>query len=257
MARIRSIKPEFWTDRKLARLSRDARLLYISLWNLADEHGRVHGDTRYIKGHCLPYDDDLSLAAVDGLLRELELASRVHRYEVDGDPFLFLPKLASHQRLEPTKVPSRLPEPPAHAQNTPDTPSSEPRADSSARDADLSEPSVALQVAGSRLQVAGSRAQDSAAQITGEYVANLRKKPPQQVVAQLAHVIKQLIVNDEIDPEDVRAGLALWHAKAGHPNALPSFVNEAMNRPPPTSVADSRVLGYLALADKLSEGEPA
>ena len=38
MARIRSIKPEFWDDRKLAkRASRDARLLYIALWNLADE----------------------------------------------------------------------------------------------------------------------------------------------------------------------------------------------------------------------------
>ena len=42
MARIRSVKPEFWTDRKLARCtSRDARLLYIALWNISDEHGRL------------------------------------------------------------------------------------------------------------------------------------------------------------------------------------------------------------------------
>ena len=32
MARIRSVKPEYWDDRKLAkRTSRDARLLYIAL----------------------------------------------------------------------------------------------------------------------------------------------------------------------------------------------------------------------------------
>lgn len=112
MARIRSIKPEFWTDRKLARCTRDARLLYISMWNLADEWGRLHGDARFVKGHCFPYDDDLSLTAVERLLAELEAAGRVQRYADGDDPFLFLPKLAAHQRLEPHKTPSRLPAPP-------------------------------------------------------------------------------------------------------------------------------------------------
>jgi hypothetical protein len=50
VARIRSIKPEYWADQDLAeQVSRDARLLYIGLWNLADEHGRLRGDPRYIK----------------------------------------------------------------------------------------------------------------------------------------------------------------------------------------------------------------
>src|SRR3954471_23554574 len=106
MARIRSVKPEFWSDRRLAtRVSRDARLLYVALWNFADEHGRLHGDTRYVKGNCLPYDDDLDLRDVDRLLGELETASRIQRYEHDGDPYIFLPKLSTHQRLEPAKVP--------------------------------------------------------------------------------------------------------------------------------------------------------
>ncbi len=57
MARIRSVKPEFWLDRRLARgVSRDARLLYIGLWNLSDEHGRVRGDARYLKGQLFAYD---------------------------------------------------------------------------------------------------------------------------------------------------------------------------------------------------------
>lgn len=187
MARIRSIKPEFWDDRKLAkRTSRDARLLYIALWNLADEWARLNGDPQWIKGQVFSYDDDLDSAAIGKLLEELEnpALGAVIAYEVDGDPYLFLPKLAKHQRLEPEKVNngrSRLPAPPAWATNPrdPEPPpaapappasqsehradSSESRADEIARRADESEPdansSALLYVmgAGSREHVAGGR----------------------------------------------------------------------------------------------------
>lgn len=164
MARIRSVKPEFWDDRKLARrASRDARLLYIALWNLADEHARLNGDPQWIKGQVFSYDDDLDAAAIGRLLRELAdpALGAVIMYEADGDPYLFLPKLAKHQRLEPEKVKSRLPEPPLTCEppERPDPPplradSSASRADSSERDANSS---ALLYVAGSREHVAGSR----------------------------------------------------------------------------------------------------
>lgn len=109
MARIRSVKPEFWLDRKLARgLSLAARLLYVGLWNYADEHGRLHGDPAVIKGEIFPYDD----VDVPALLVELAALGRVQPYEFEGDPYLFLPKLSKHQRLEPNKAKSRLPDPP-------------------------------------------------------------------------------------------------------------------------------------------------
>ncbi|MEV4247000.1 hypothetical protein AB0J63_26750 [Streptosporangium canum] len=192
MARIRSIKPEYWSDRSVARLSRDARLLYIAMWNQADEHGRLHGDTRWIKGHCFPYEDDLDLADVDRLLDELAAGRKAQRYVVDDDPYVFLPNLAKHQRLEAAKVPSRLPAPPdlsgpdddpsgrradksardsdesapgsdIHSWGKLDSgessqvnPLTQIGADKSARDADESGPIRALQVAGSRWQAAGS-----------------------------------------------------------------------------------------------------
>jgi hypothetical protein len=180
MARIRSIKPEFWDDRKLARsVSRDARMLYIGLWSQADEHARCNGDPHWIKGHVFPYDDDLTDDVIDSLLHSLVTARRVVAYEVDGDPYLFLPKLAQHQRLE-TKVESRLPPPPEpgsdesapHVETTthsPDEPAPHadepaPHAGEAAPDADEPAPDPddpalarALQVAGSREQVAGSR----------------------------------------------------------------------------------------------------
>lgn len=114
MARIRSLKPEFWLDRKLARkLSRDERMLYMGLWNQADEHGRALGDPVVVKGAIFPYDDDLTIDVIDRMLDRLDSAGGVvQRYEVDGDPYLFLRKLGNHQRLEPNKSKSRHPEPP-------------------------------------------------------------------------------------------------------------------------------------------------
>ena len=124
MARIRSIKPEYWDDRKLAkRASRDARLLYIALWNLADEWGRLNGDPQWIKGQVFSYDDDLNADAIGKLLEELEnpALGAVIAYEADGDPYLFLPKLAKHQRLEPEKV-NNGPQPAARAARLGDQP---------------------------------------------------------------------------------------------------------------------------------------
>jgi hypothetical protein len=147
MARIRAVKPEFWADEGLAeQASRDARLLYIGLWNLADEHGRLRGDPRYIKGQVFPYDDDLSAADVEVLLKSLAAAKKVVRYTRDGGRYVFLPNLAKHQRLESEKVPSKLPAPPpdgadesAHDESAgPDE--SERGPGKSARGADDSEP---------------------------------------------------------------------------------------------------------------------
>ncbi len=165
MARIRSIKPEFWDDMWLAqRASRDARLLYIALWNHSDEWARCHGDPRWVKGRCFPFDDDLNLNSIDLLLRELETSGRLVRYTVKGVAYLFLPKLPVHQRLEPNKTPSRLPEP--------TIPTSELFLDSSAFGSEESAGSpeesgtiVVQQVASSREQVASSREQGGEVQI--------------------------------------------------------------------------------------------
>lgn len=174
MARIRSIKPEFWDDRKLAkRTSRDARLLYIALWNMADEHARLNGDPRWIRGQVFSYEEDLDDDAVAGMLAELASTGVVTAYEDDGDPYLYLPNLARHQRLEP-KVASKLPAPPPQASDQPEPPDPDQpasRADKSAPDADSSEHDAdkksLLYVAGSMEHGAGSmgaaRGQDRAA----------------------------------------------------------------------------------------------
>jgi hypothetical protein len=51
------IKPEFWSDEKLAALSLQARLIYIGLWNLSDDYGVVKGHPSWLKNSIYPYDD--------------------------------------------------------------------------------------------------------------------------------------------------------------------------------------------------------
>jgi len=202
--RIRSVKPEYWSDFGTARLSRDARLLYVALWNLSDEHGRLHGDPRFVKGHAFPYDDDLTAEDVDHLLQELEANSNVHRYEVTGEPYLFLPTLHKHQRLEPTKVDSRLPAPPGNGPDPEGPPPAHPdeharRAGKSAPGADRPETNAALQVAGSREHGAGSNNNARGAR------ADSDKPPPQRFVPAAELPGELVILRDKLGQANLAA----------------------------------------------------
>lgn len=59
MARIRTIKPEFWEDEELSALPMQARLLYIGTWNFADDNGVLLASIKWIKSKIFPFDDTL------------------------------------------------------------------------------------------------------------------------------------------------------------------------------------------------------
>lgn len=114
MARIRSIKPEFFAHELLAKVSRDARLLFVGLWTVSDDEGRLRGSPVFIHGQVFPYDEDLDIRA---LLTELENQTFIQRYEVDGQKFIFIPGFNRQQKIDhPTK--SRLPAPPDVSRET-------------------------------------------------------------------------------------------------------------------------------------------
>jgi hypothetical protein len=234
MARIRSLKPEYWADEEIAELPRDARLLYVGLWNLADEHARLRGDARYVKGQLFPYDDDLDSTAIDGLLKLLADAGKLVRYVVGGRSYAFLPTLSKHQRLEPDRVPSRLPGPPGA---TPSTPSSEPRADESAPDANTSEPRAkdhalsmfsSLSLAGSmEQQHARERAPAAAIKIVLETLDDATSEDAEAIVEwvkrerrprQLVPVLRTIAQAGELP--DVLAQVRVERAKADAATAL-------------------------------------
>lgn len=105
MARIRTIKPEFFTSDDICALSPRARLLYIGLWCEADREGRLVWAPRGFKRRYLPDDD----CDIDALCRELTDRTLVRLY---GDGLAFIPAFATHQHVNPREAASRLAPPP-------------------------------------------------------------------------------------------------------------------------------------------------
>jgi len=95
MARIRTIKPEFFLDDELAELSPLTRLLFIGLWTLADCEGRIEDRPKRIRAQILPFDDgDTNL-----MLQSLHDAGFIRRYSVGGRAYLLVTNFTKHQRL--------------------------------------------------------------------------------------------------------------------------------------------------------------
>lgn len=54
--RIRQVRREFWTDRRIALLPKATRLFYIGLWAVADDAGYLVWDIPQIAGELFPFD---------------------------------------------------------------------------------------------------------------------------------------------------------------------------------------------------------
>lgn len=109
MARIRTIKPEFPHSESMGKVSRDARLCFIMLFTLADDEGRLRGNSRMLASLLFPYDDDAK-SKIDKWLEELVAVESIVRYQCEGDSFIEIAKWLSHQKIDkPSK--SKLPAP--------------------------------------------------------------------------------------------------------------------------------------------------
>lgn len=111
MARIRTIKPEMPGHPSLARVSRDARLLFVWLISDADDAGRVVAAPKRLAGVLYPLDADVTEDMVSGWLTELEASGLVQRYRHNGAFYLHLCSWTDHQ-LVSKPSPSRIPQPP-------------------------------------------------------------------------------------------------------------------------------------------------
>ena len=111
MARIRSIKPGFFTSDRLAEFSPLTRILFAGLWTIADREGRLEDRPKKIKVEVLPYDD----GDVDAMLGELAAGDDpfISRYVVDGVGVIQISKFLEHQKPHPKEAPSALPEQPS------------------------------------------------------------------------------------------------------------------------------------------------
>ncbi|MDF2915964.1 MAG: hypothetical protein K0S70_181 [Microbacterium sp.] len=99
MARIRTIKPDYWTDGKVVSWSPFARLLFIGMWNFTMcDHGHVADDPMKLKLQILPMDD----VDIDALLAEIMDSGRVKRVtDPEGRTYLHITRFGDHQKIDP------------------------------------------------------------------------------------------------------------------------------------------------------------
>ena len=77
MARIRSIKPEFWSSGQVLECSPIARLLFLGMLNFADDEGRLPFSAKSIKAQIFPADP-FSFEDIEGMIAESKIAGN-HR----------------------------------------------------------------------------------------------------------------------------------------------------------------------------------
>ena len=109
MARIRTIKPEFWSSEQVMDCSRNSRLLFIGLWNFADDAGRLPDSAKTIKAQIFPGDDDVNSTNVRGMLDELSANGLLQKYEANGRAYLQITGW-QHQKIDRPR-PSKHPPP--------------------------------------------------------------------------------------------------------------------------------------------------
>lgn len=106
MARIRTIKPEFWTHAQIVECSTNARLLFIGLWNFCDDAGRHPLALKQIKAEIFPadpFDPDTIRRMID----ELSSNDLITIYTVENKEYLSVNGW-HHQKIDrgnPAKYP--------------------------------------------------------------------------------------------------------------------------------------------------------
>jgi hypothetical protein len=114
MARIRTIKPEFFTSEDIVSLSPLSRLLYIACWCESDREGRFEWRPGTLKLRYFPGDQ----CDIDALASELLQRGLVVVYEVDRREYAEIPSFERHQIINNRESESRIPPRVRHASAT-------------------------------------------------------------------------------------------------------------------------------------------
>ena len=108
MARIRTIKPEFFTSESVLSVSPLARLFFIGLWCEADRDGRLKWKPKTLKFRYLPGDS----VNIEKLCSELESEGMIITYSIDDVDYCEIPGFENHQvinnRERESLIPSRV-----------------------------------------------------------------------------------------------------------------------------------------------------
>jgi hypothetical protein len=67
--------------------------------------------------------------------------------------------------------------------------------------------------------------------LVAEWIEQCRRRPPERIIGQMSREFR-LLLEEDFDPDDIRAGLATWMSKDVAPSVLPSMVNQIVNAKP-------------------------
>lgn len=109
MARIRTIKPEFWDDELIGAMAPITRLVFVGCISHADDEGRMRGSTAFVRSQVFAYDTHTTLDDVERALQELHAAGRITLYG-GSQRYLIVVNFRRHQRIQRPQ-PSALPAP--------------------------------------------------------------------------------------------------------------------------------------------------
>jgi hypothetical protein len=98
MARIRTIKPEFFEDESLAKLPPHDRLLFIGIWLIADKNGILEDRPTWIKAKVFPYENG-DTVDVSRMLPRLVSGRYLIRYTAEGRNLIAVRNFTKHQRI--------------------------------------------------------------------------------------------------------------------------------------------------------------
>lgn len=107
--RIRTIKPEILEDEKAAGLSSDAWRLWVSMWVMADDLGRLRAEPRRLTADIFwacPHQ-----VSIEDCLEELATARLIQRYAVRGQSYVAIVNWSKHQRIDNASKNGNLPGP--------------------------------------------------------------------------------------------------------------------------------------------------
>lgn len=112
MARIRTLKPEFWDSPSTAQADLAVRLTFMAMWNWADDSGHGVGNLKEIEAFAFPNDEVAELprrtsgnsaGTCGGWRNFAEICGEVQEcygvvfYKVKGRPYYWIPSFKGHQ----------------------------------------------------------------------------------------------------------------------------------------------------------------
>ncbi len=285
MPRIRTIKPEFWDSPGTASASLRIRLLFIAMWNWADDHGRGTANMNQLLAFAFPADAELPRLCTEAprICAEVSDAFEVVWYEVAGRRYYEIPSWNRHQKNE-RKAQSKYPPPPdgltcddrpewatvtkmrgtsATTHGSSGTGTGEqgnrgtgelcpPVFDVTHYRASARESSGGTR-AEKRIATLNATSRSAEAQAFAEQFADWAGGIPAQSIIEIAHEIDP-ILGDGLDPTQIADGLKAWHSSdSWSATQIPGFVRKAAKPRTVTTKPTSKAQAADAVIEQLRQ----